>query len=48
VTITALIPGAPWVIANDLAIDMTRGMARTEFRVEPGETLTLPEIVRPR
>jgi len=46
-TITALIPGAPYVIANDRADDMTRGMARTEFRVKPGETLTLPEIVRP-
>jgi hypothetical protein len=45
VTIPALIPGAPYVIANDTKYDLTTGMARTEFRVKPGETLNLADIV---
>lgn len=47
-TIAALIPGAPYAIANEGTLDMIRGMERTEFRVKPGETVTLPEIVAPR
>lgn len=48
VTITALIPGAPYVLANDRKLDMTRGMETTGFRVKAGETVTLPDIVRPQ
>ena len=46
VTITALIPGAPYVIANEgtLAADMIKGMKKTEFRVKSGETMTVPDI----
>jgi hypothetical protein len=50
VTLSALIPGAPYAIANDgtLAADMIQGMSKTEFRVKSAETLTVPDIVIPR
>lgn len=46
VTITGLIPGAPYAIANEgtLAADMIKGMKKTEFRVKSGETVTLSDI----